>query len=148
MILVEVRSFAIEALEVSANAGHTLDFPDNVAADIQAMAVSPSCPVTSDSINVMVTSMQPEVVTVNNGDGIAFQLQRYQTIGNLIRRQIRGRVGVNRHSIAADWERLVAGKFGAPRDHLERRAQSEKAAALAELAAKSLFCACGPRGDR
>ena len=141
-----VRAFTIEALESAANSGHTLDFPENLAAEIRNKSIQPECPVTVDSLNGMVPDMKPEVFPVKNNGDIALQLGRYANLRSLIRRQIPGRVNGTRHSVSADWEELVARKFGTPTDALEKRAQAEKAAALAELAASRFSVLAGSAG--
>ena len=141
-----VRAFTIKVLEASAESGHTLGFPGDLAEDILKMSGRPECPVTVDSLSATVTDMAPEVVSVDNAGRPALQLSRYQIIGDLIRKQVRGRVSGARLTVSANWEELVAKKFEPARDSAERRAQEEKSAALAELAESRFTVLAGPAG--
>ena len=142
-----VRGFTIKALEDSAESGHTLDFPGDLAENIIKLSGRPECPVTSDILNAAGPEMVPEVVAVENGGKPGLQLGRYHTIGNLLRRQILGRVEGARHVVSADWKELVEKKFGSPQDPTERRAQNEKAESLAELAESRFTVFSGPAGS-
>ena len=141
-----VRAFTVRALEVSADSGHTLDFPGSLAEQIRELSGRPECSVTPDILRANVPDMEPEVVVVGSGGETALQLDRYRTIGGLVRRQVLGRVRGTRHSIQANWDQLVADKFDPARDATERRAQKEKAAALAELAESRFSVLAGPAG--
>ena len=142
-----VRALTISVLEASAELGHTLGFPGDLAGDIQEISGQPECPATSDNISANVPEMTPEVVAVDNGNESALQLGRYRTIGDLVRRQVLGRVKGRRHVVSANWEELVATKFGPAQDATEIRAQKEKAAALSELAESRFTALAGPAGS-
>ena len=87
-----VRAFTIKALEISANSGHTLDFPGNLASQILELSGHPECPATPDTLIATVPIMKPEVDLVENEGESALQLSRYQVIGKLVRRQVLGRI--------------------------------------------------------
>ena len=57
-----------------------------------------------------------------------------------------GRIEGRRHAVEQDWTKHVAEKFGSKVDEEERRAQEEKAAALAELAASRFAVLAGSAG--
>ena len=141
-----VRAFTIAALEKSAEAGHTLGFAGDVANQIVELSGEPECPATSDILLANATEMEPEVSLVGTGQLPVLQLGRYQIIGELLRRQILGRVKGIRHDVQADWRSMVAAKFGIATDATERRAQEEKASALAELTASRFGVLAGPAG--
>ena len=141
-----VRSFTISALEEAALAGHTLQFVGDLRETICRAAVRPECPVTSDILNASADDMVPEVVKVEAEGELALQLDRYSTIGGLVRRNVLGRIDGRRHTVEQDWTEYVAEKFGSETDDEERRAQEEKAKSLAELAESRFSVLVGPAG--
>ena len=141
-----IRAFTIQALEEAADAGHTLCFAGGLADAIRANSVRPECPATADILGANVPEMAPEVVSVDMGGGLALQLDRYRAIRELVRRQVLGRVGGQRHTVAHDWSKLLAARFGAAKDSEEIRAREEKAKALAELAEARFSVLAGPAG--
>ena len=141
-----IRAFTIKALEDSAEMGHTLAFPGDLAEDILKMAGQPECPATSDMLIANVPEMFPEVLSFENGGEIALRLGRYETIGESVRKQVLGRVNAGRHVVQANWEQLVANEFVHADDNDERRAQEEKAAALVELVESRFTVFTGPAG--
>jgi len=144
-----MRAFTLAALENAAANGHTLVPKKDVLDVILGLPVRPACPVTGDMLAARAADMAPEIVVAPMEDDIALQLDRYKTIGELVRKQIIGRIGGQRHQVVEDWARLVAlklQKFGPPEDDEERRARAEKAAALAELAESRFSVLAGPAG--
>jgi ATP-dependent exoDNAse (exonuclease V) alpha subunit len=138
------RAFTIAALEEAATAGHTLLPKDNVVGAVRGYPVRPECPLTGDMLAAL--DMTPAVVRVKMGAGIAVQLERYRAIGDLVRKQVLGRVGGQRHKLTRDWEQLLDKKFGPSEDPEERRARQEKAAVLRELAEARISVLAGPAG--
>lgn len=141
-----VRAFTIAALEEAAQSGHTLLPKDKVVQTVRGYPVRPECPVTGDMLAARAKDMSPEVVLVTMDNDTAMQLERYKTIGELVRKQILGRVGGQRHAVARDWIKLLDKKFGPSLDKEERRARQEKAAALKELAEARFSVLAGPAG--
>lgn len=141
-----VKAFAIAALEEAAELGHTLYFAGGLAQAIRENAVRPECPVTVDILSANVREMSPEVVAVEMNGELAIQLGRYQEIGELIRKQVLGRVAGQRHTLKLDWVKMLDAKFGPARDDKERLARNEKAKALAELAESRFSVLAGPAG--
>lgn len=141
-----VRAFAIQALEDAAGAGHTLHFSGSLAEAIRDYSVRPACPVTNDILAASVQELAPEVVAIEAEGQLALQLERYRAIGELVRKQVMGRVGGRRHEIAHDWVKLLNKKFGAVGDKEEQRARDEKAHALQELAESRFSVLAGPAG--
>lgn len=141
-----IRAFAIAALEDAAAAGHTLAFAGSLVEAIRQTAVRPECPVTTDSLTACGPILAPEVVVLCDSGESTFQLDRYREIGELVRRQVLGRVNGQRHSIRKDWACLLEQCFGPGRDGEERQAREEKAAALAELAESRFSVLAGPAG--
>lgn len=141
-----VRAFTIEALEELAATGHTLQFAGSLAEAIRETSVRPECPVTADILAAGVNEMTPEVVAVQMGGELALQLDRYRSIGELVRKQVLGRVAGQRHTAACDWVKLLNEKWGAVEDAEEQRARDEKARALAELAESRFSVLAGPAG--
>ncbi|MGE0132566.1 MAG: AAA family ATPase [Blastocatellales bacterium] len=142
-----VRAFTIAALEDAASAGHTLDFVGSLAEAIRETATRPECQATTDILAASVREMSPEVVSVEMGGDLALQLGRYQKIGELIRKNVNGRVSGQRHTVALDWAKLLDKKLKEPvRDAEEELARAEKAKALAELAESRFSVLAGPAG--
>jgi len=141
-----VRAFTVSALEEAASAGHTLQFSGDLGETIRGSAVRPECPVTSDILNASVGDMAPEVVAVEAEGELALQLDRYRAIGEIVRKNVRGRVAGTRHTVDRDWPRLLAERFGPETDDEERRAREEKAKSLAELAESRFSVLAGPAG--
>ena len=141
-----VRAFAIASLEQAASEGHTLQFAGDLAESIRSSAVRPECPVTSDILSSSVANMAPEIVAVETEGKLALQIDRYRAIGEVVRKNVRGRVAGKRHTVNQDWAAHLAKEFGSESDDLERRARDEKARSLAELAESRLSVLAGPAG--
>lgn len=141
-----VRAFTLSAMEKAASTGHTLLPLQHVVDAVQAVAVRPPCPVTGDMLAARVKDMAPEIVPARINDSDGLQLARYSAIAELVRRQALGRVGGLRHTVARDWAALLAAKFGKATSPEEVRAQTEKAAALKELAEARFCVLAGPAG--
>jgi hypothetical protein len=141
-----VRAFTIRALEEASTAGHTLHFADSLAEAIRNCPVRPGCPVTSDILAADVSEMASEVGSVETSGQLALQLDRYRAIGELVRRQVLGRVSGQRHTISQDWANLLTARFGEAKDAEENQAREEKAEALAELAESRFSVLTGPAG--
>ncbi|HEV7506306.1 MAG TPA: AAA family ATPase [Thermoanaerobaculia bacterium] len=141
-----VRAFTIRVLEETSTAGHTLDFADSLAEAIRNYPVRPECPVTGDILAAGVSEMCSEVVSMKMGGQLVLQLDRYRAIGELVRRQVLGRVSGQRHTISQDWANLLTDRFGEAKDAEERKARDEKAKALAELAESRFSALAGPAG--
>ncbi len=142
-----VKAFSLAALERAAGAGHTLIFASDLAQEIQADDVKPACPVTTDTIQASAAAMAPEIVSSESAGQPVLQLDRYLAIRNLVRKNVEGRIGGQRHKAAADWAALLRDAFrNAGTDSDEIRAQQEKAAALAELAESRFSVLAGPAG--
>jgi hypothetical protein len=141
-----VRAFTISALEEASSSGHTLQFTGDLCETIRGSAVRPECPVTSDILTATVDDMAPEVVKVETENQLALQLGRYREIGEIVRKNVRGRVGGKRHAVDCDWIERLDNKFGPETDNEERRARNEKAASLAELAESRFSVLAGPAG--
>lgn len=141
-----IRAFTVATLEEMASNGHTLAPQDAVVDAIVSRPVRPTCPVTGDILAANVASMTPEVAKTQMDGKLALQLERYKTIGDLVRKQVEGRIGGKRHPISHNWSQLLEKKFGPCTDEEERRARKEKAAALKEIAEARFSVLAGPAG--
>lgn len=141
-----VRAFTVATLEDMASNGHTLAPKDAVVDAIGSRPVRPSCPVTGDIIAARIEDMAPDIVGTEMDGQLALQLERYKTIGEIVRKQVEKRVGGKRHSVPHDWEKLLEGKFGPCTDQEEMRARKEKSAALEEIAEARFSVLAGPAG--
>jgi hypothetical protein len=141
-----LRAIVVETLEEAALVGHTLLPQAAVVAAVGELPLSPRCPVTGDMLSARVGDMQPEIVGIPAAGAVALQLTRYQKVGELVRKQIEGRLKGQRHAVLKDWEALVEKKFGKTDDAEELRARREKASALKELAESRFSVLAGPAG--
>lgn len=141
-----VRAFVVAALESAAQAGHTLLVKDKVVEAVSSFSVRPECAVTGDMLAARAGDMAPEITAVLTDGLLALQLQRYKAIGELVRKQVNGRIGGQRHALTQNWGGLLDQLFGATTDPEEKRARTEKAAALKELAEARFSVLSGPAG--
>lgn len=141
-----VRAFTIESLEAASLNGHALLPQDHVVEAILGRPVRPACAVTGDILSTRVADMAPEVIPASVGSDSALQLSRYKDIGDLVRKQVIGRIGGARHTVSRDWISLIKEKFGSATDDEEIRARQERAVALKELAEARFSVLAGPAG--
>ena len=140
-----VRAFTVATLEEAATRGHTLLPFDQIVDGITGKPVMPACPVTGDILAARGSEMEPEIA-VSTGNQPSLQLARYVSIGDLVRKQVSGRVAGQRHTVTRDWRKLVDQTFPESADAIEALARAEKAAALKELAESRLSVLVGPAG--
>jgi ATP-dependent exoDNAse (exonuclease V) alpha subunit len=141
-----IRAFTIATLEQAAVNGHTLLPQSDVVEAVKEYPVRPECPLTGDMLAARAKEMQPELGPIDMDQKLGVQLTRYRDIGEVVRKQVIGRVGGKRHDVQQDWMSLLKKKFGAATDDQEKRARSEKAAALEELAESRFSVLAGPAG--
>lgn len=141
-----IRAFALASLEKAALSGHSLLSRDKVVAAIREYPVQPACNVTGDMLTARLSDMAPEIAAAEMLPHPGLQLQRYQRIGELVRKNVLGRLGGKRHSVSVDWAKAVETKLGVPADAEDKRAHLEKVAALAELAEARFSLLVGPAG--
>lgn len=141
-----VRAFVIATLEEAALSGHTLLSLERVVEAVRAYAVRPECHVTGDMLAARLAEMGPEVVaaTILTKEGV--QLERYRAIRDLVRKNVIGRLGGQRHTVNVDWQKALTAKLGPPIDNEDQRAHLEKVACLKELAEARLSVLAGPAG--
>ena len=147
-----VGALAVGALEARSDRGDTLARAGDVVLDVKAMPVSPPCPLSGDILAAVRTDLTQELVDGQLADGTpALQLRRLSAVGVKIIRTVRRRRGAARHAVEADWRSLLdaeLGPFEAETDDgaAEEAARTEKAAALALLAAARVSVLVGPAG--
>ena len=141
-----VRAFAVATLEKMAADGHTLAPKGAVVDGIANIPIRPVCPVTADILAARVKDMGPDISGTEIDGQLALQLDRYKTIGEIVRKQVEGRIGGKRHTVARDWAKLLEQRFGPCVGDDERRARKEKAAALKEIAEARFSVLAGAAG--
>lgn len=144
-----VRAFVIRQLENMANEGHTLYPRHEIIQDIRKLEVQPSCPIDGDLMNVIEDQLEPKVYLKELDDGKpAYQLNRYERVGNVISSAVKRRLRGRRHQENIEWRKLVDEKFGSFQkdDTLEEDARREKTKALEELFASRFSVLLGPAG--
>lgn len=151
-----LRALVIKSLEEVASDGDTLGSQSAIITTLRSRhpdKTEEHVPVTADLLAVAEEENFPgEVRTVHMADGSkAYQLERLSAVGELIRSTIDKRAKAEPHKIKADWRAALDEQLpelpppGEERDK-EERARQEKAAALAELAARRLTVLIGPAG--
>jgi hypothetical protein len=141
-----VRAFGVEALEQAADSGHSLLSRGEAVEAIRSFPVRPECNVTGDVLSASLPGMAPEIVPAQVGNDSGLQLARYRAIGELVRKNVVGRVSGARHSVKVDWEKALRHRLGKPLDEADARAHQEKIAALKELAESRFSVLAGPAG--
>lgn len=145
-----VRALTVEQLEIGATGGHTLLPRDMIVLAIREAKLEPPCLVQGDVFDSMDSQLSPEIVavTLKNGNP-AYQLLRYVEIRGLVAKDIDARVkSPKRHEVKADWA-VELDKLLGPADQDDKdelKARTEKATALAELAASRFSVFIGPAG--
>jgi hypothetical protein len=151
-----LRALTIRELENATLRGDTLVAQAAVIASLRKRAPEKDehhTPVTADLLAVAEEEhFIGEIRLVEMADGSrAYQLERLSKAGELIRSTVDKRAQGQPHNISADWRHELDEQLGAlpaqgdERDK-EERARQEKAAALAELAARRFSVLIGPAG--
>lgn len=144
-----VRGFVVDALEQAALEGHTLAFRHQVIKNVRARGVKPELPLSADVLAANELDFEPFVTTLVVNKEPAFQLDRFVSGRDLIRKEVEKRRKAKRHVSKADWAKLIDAQFkdfqGAV-DKDEKRARAEKTAALEELFSARLSVLLGPAG--
>lgn len=144
-----VRALAISALEQAAIRGHTMLPQSHLVRLVREFPVNPTCALTRDLLGAITPDLAGEIEIQAMADGSpAYQLTRLREMGAIIRTAIEKRISGVRHTVNADWSRLLVEAIGpVPADDPdEDRARTEKTAALAELAASRFSVLIGPAG--
>lgn len=151
-----LRALAIRELENATVRGDTLAPQTALIASLRKGAPEKDehhTPVTADLLAVAEDEQFPgEIRLVEMADGSrAYQLERLAEAGEMIRSTVDKRAAGQPHKISVDWRRELDQQLGAlPAEGDERdkeeRARQEKAAALAELAARRFSVLIGPAG--
>jgi ATP-dependent exoDNAse (exonuclease V) alpha subunit len=152
-----VRALLIHELEKQADQGNTLVGQKDLIQSIRDFPVTPDCPLDSALLEMLEADLSPAVqkcfIKQKDGERLrAFQLGRFEEIDELIRSEVQKRHGGNRHTVDADWEEAIDDKYGDISEtagfdqETEKRARTEKAAALRELSASRLSVLLGPAG--
>jgi ATP-dependent exoDNAse (exonuclease V) alpha subunit len=145
-----VRALAINALEKAALEGHTLLPRKEVIRQVRDLAIVPACEPNADVMATIEPGFAGEIeLTALQDGGTAYQLMRLSEVGAKIRDGVLRRLQGKRLPIQADWKELLDKRLGPadPADDDELRARTEKAAALAELAASRFSVLIGPAGS-
>jgi len=143
-----VRAVMIQTLEESANDGHTLLPASWLIQRIRERPMKPECPLDEDTLPIIDDFLEPYIATVEmNGQGDAYQLERYVSTSELIRDTITNRKGGKTNDGEFNWRALVDSAINlpiiTPKDEQARR---EKAAALPELFHSRISVLLGPAG--
>jgi ATP-dependent exoDNAse (exonuclease V) alpha subunit len=153
-----VRALAIKVLEDAAANGNTLMPQDQVVLAIRDLAIQPPCAVNTDLMNVAKDDFAGTIIEVPMANKVpALQLGRLAEIRETIRTAVNKRIQGERHTIQADWRKLLDDHLedaGAPKvedltgnaREVEQKARQEKTAALKELAESRLSVLIGPAG--
>lgn len=147
-----IRAIAVNLLEQQTDCGHTVYPQSNLIIDINELPVDPGCRVTGDILNSIQAFLSDELTLVECNDGsTAYQLRRLTEMDDVIRKAVHKRIHAKRHIVAEDWEHIVHDAFnqadgGLDLSEMEKRARTEKAAILKELAESRLSVLVGGAG--
>ena len=145
-----VRAMTIHCLEAAAEAGHTLQPRSDIVLAIRSLAAEPDCPVNRDLMDVAAKHFAPAITEAEMADeSPAYQLERLDRCRALIRGSVERRMRGKRHTTDVDWRSRLDLHLSDPPpgdEEEERRARTEKAAGLSELADSRLSVLIGPAG--
>ena len=145
-----VRAFVVAQLEKAAVNGHTLYLRDDIIRAIRDLEVQPPCLVDGDLMRVVEDTFPPVVNVIDISDRrAAYQLDRLEETGKVIRAAVNRRLRGQRHQVEIDWRERLDASFGgkAPEDDQEEQdARQEKGEALQELFASRISVLIGPAG--
>ena len=151
-----LRALTIEKLEQAAAKGNTLSPREDIITALRKGdddRKEERTEVTADLLAVAEEELfAGEIRLVRMADDrVAYQLERFAAVGELIRSTVQKRVKAARHSLSDDWRAKLDARLGPlPKDRdereLEERARQEKAAALAEIASSRFSVLIGPAG--
>lgn len=148
-----VRALLVATLEQGASEGHTLMPREWITTAIGKLPLETDCPVGQEVLSGLADLLcVVEPIEMADG-GLAYQLQRFADIGQLVRQTVRKRVGSKsqRHKGSHDFRAVVQRHLGElpsnPTDAAaEEQARTEKAAALEEIFASRLSVLIGAAG--
>jgi energy-coupling factor transporter ATP-binding protein EcfA2 len=147
------RAITASVLEAAADEGHTLLPRDWVVNRVREVELSPTCPLSVDSLAVVEDFFRPVIQKVAQGEsGEAYQLDRYATTKTIIAQALSKRLKGKRHSAQYNWRELIDAEL--PKDSAmpvddqgaEEQAREEKAAALEEIFSSRFALLIGAAG--
>lgn len=144
-----VRALAISQLEVAAGEGHTLQPRADIVRAIRDLPIEPACPVDGDLFDVIAGDLVPAISHCSLLDGApAYKLERLTNVGKIIQSAVERRLTGKRIPLNVTWVQKLEKTLGkaAAKDADEKRARSEKAAALKEIAESRISVLIGPAG--
>ncbi len=146
-----VRALSVSVLEDAAGNGNTLLPQDQIVLAMRSLTLQPPCEVDADLMTVAKDDFGGVITEIKMANGApALQLARLSDIGEVIRSALKKRIKGKRHTVEADWRKLLNAhleKQGAANfDELEENARAEKIAALKELSESRLSVLIGPAG--
>ena len=125
----------------------------NIVTTVRELALEPKCQLTGDMLDVTTGFFAPLIIecALKNGTP-AYQLNRFQKTGDLIRSTVEKRLKGKRHNLPVEWrtrlDTVLAEQKAVydPKDKDEELARTEKAVALKELAESRIAVLIGPAG--
>jgi len=151
-----VRALIIYILEKAALEGHTLLPLSDIIQVIRDLPIVPACSIDRDLLRVVEKEFASSIVLTQMKDNKrAYQLGRFQEIGNIIRNVIERRLKGKRHTFegisASDWSKFLNEEFlkegiDIEINEEEKSAREEKVAAIKELAETRFSVLVGPAG--
>jgi ATP-dependent exoDNAse (exonuclease V) alpha subunit len=151
-----LRALTIRELEDATARGDTLRAREDIITALRRREESQNetrTEVTADLLAVAEEEQfDDEIRIIRMADKrLAYQLDRFHAVGNIIRDMVKKRSQPPRHQLAVDWRAELDTRLGSlPTEAEERdkeeRARQEKAAALAEISASRFSVLIGPAG--
>lgn len=148
-----VRALVADLLEEASVQGHTVLPRSWIIRRARERALQPPCPLGENVLDASEDLFSPVIARVaTGGDEVAYQIDRMVECREIIRREVRGRKKATPRPGEHDWEALVDQDLGSALTgtvvevELEKRARTEKAAALEQLFRSRLSVLIGSAG--
>ena len=143
-----VRALSVSVLERQTDYGHTVYPQNRLIIEINELPIYPNCTVTSDILDSLLDYFKPEIIHIETKDGgTAYQLVRIQEYDEVIRRTVSKLIKTEPNNVVHDWIADINEAFKeTDLDEHEKKARTEKAAILEELAKSRLSVLIGGAG--
>ena len=143
-----LRAACMKILEDSTESGHTFMPVERVTEVADRLPVVHKIPLDAETVDICRDDFAPPISVVGAGKDMTLQLDRYVTIGSLLKAAVDSRLKNPPKPIRTDWRKVIDRKFGGMNaaDSDEVRARTEKTAALDRLANNRIVALMGPAG--
>jgi hypothetical protein len=143
-----LRAACVQLLEAATADGHSVLPVEAVKDATGRLSTVHEIPLDHNTIDICRYDFAPVVAVSGERKDMMVQLNRYVTIGKLLRKAVDDRLGEISQHRSVNWRQLVDERFGcfAKEDTDEELARVEKATALERLASSRIGLLIGPAG--